>query len=65
MTKDTVPTPAESDLSSTLEEISDTGRAQCRLCDHVVEGDSYGEIFEKLAEHGEQEHEWTADGWDA
>lgn len=59
-----VPTPGEDELIGTLEGVAETGTAQCRLCPHVVEGDSFGEIFEKLAEHGEEEHNWNErEGW--
>lgn len=62
---DGVPTEGESELAGTLEDVAESGEAQCRLCDHVVEGDSFGEIFEKLAEHGEEEHDWNPQqaGW--
>lgn len=56
---DKVPTPEESEITGTLERVAETGVAQCRLCDHTVEGDDFGEIFEKLAEHGEEAHEWN------
>lgn len=60
----TVPTETESELMGTLERVAETGVAQCRLCDHTVEGDSFGEIFDKLAEHGEEAHDWDArSGW--
>lgn len=50
----------------TLEDVADSGEAQCRFCDHTVEGDSFGEVFEKLAEHGEEEHDWDdREGWSA
>ncbi len=63
---DHVPTPAEDEVKGTLERVADTGVAQCRLCDHTVEGDDFGEIFEKLAEHGEEEHDWDDhEGWSA
>lgn len=59
-----VPTEAESELSGTLKDVSESGEAQCRFCDHTVEGDGFGEIFEKLAEHGEEVHDWDArEGW--
>lgn len=59
-----VPTPAEDELKGSLERVADEGRAQCRLCDHWVEGDSFGEIFEKLAEHGKKAHNWDdREGW--
>lgn len=61
-----VPTPTEDELKGTLERVAQEGRAKCRLCDHCVEGDDYGEIFEKLAEHGEDAHDWDdRDGWSA
>lgn len=60
----TVPTPAEDEITGTLKQVAGTGEAQCRLCDHVVQGDSFGEIFEKLAEHGEEAHDWDdRTGW--
>lgn len=59
----TVPTDGEDEITGTLERVAEEGRAQCRFCDHWVEGDSYGEIFEKLAEHGEEAHEWDESGW--
>ncbi len=63
---DHVPTEGEDELIGTLEEVAETGEAQCRLCDHTVEGDDYGEIFEKLAEHGEEAHDWDdRSGWSA
>ncbi|WP_254810636.1 hypothetical protein [Natronosalvus amylolyticus] len=59
-----VPTPEEGELTGTLEKVARTGHAQCRLCDHVVNGDSFGEIFQALAEHGEEAHEWdNRTGW--
>jgi len=65
-TDSSVPTPEEDELIGTVENVARTGKAQCRLCDHVVEGDDYGEIFEKLAEHGEEAHEWDdRSGWSA
>lgn len=51
-------------LAETLRDIAETGEAQCRFCDHVVEADSPGEVLEKLAEHGEDAHEWDdRTGW--
>jgi hypothetical protein len=63
--ENTVPTEGEAELMSTLERVAREGRAQCRLCDHWVEGEHFGEIFEKLAEHGEEAHDWGGprDGW--
>lgn len=62
----TVPTPTEDELMGTFEPVAGDGWAQCRLCEQWVEGDSFGEIFEKLAEHGEEEHDWNSrDGWSA
>lgn len=62
----TVPTPEEDEMMGTLEGAASSGEAQCRLCDHVVEGDNFGEIFEKLAEHGEEAHNWDdRAGWSA
>lgn len=60
-----VPTPAEDEIIGGVEEVARTGKAQCRLCDHWVEGDDFGEIFEALTEHGEDEHEWGGprEGW--
>lgn len=66
MTNDSnhVPTETEAEISGTLERVSREGRAQCRFCDHEVTGDSFGEIFEKLAEHGEAAHNWDdTSGW--
>ncbi|QIO25474.1 hypothetical protein [Haloarcula sp. JP-L23] len=61
---DGVPTEDEAALAGTLEDVAESGEAQCRLCDHVVEGESFGEILEKLAEHGEAEHDWDdRTGW--
>lgn len=62
-----VATPAEDELKGTLETVAESGEAQCRFCDHTVEGDDFGEIFEKLAEHGEEEHDWGGprEGWSA
>lgn len=61
-----VPTPAEDELIGTLERVAAEGRAQCRLCDHWVEGGDFGKIFERLAEHGEEAHDWDGqDGWSA
>lgn len=61
-----VPTPGEDELKATLERVAKEGRAQCRLCDHWVEGDDFGEIFERLAEHGEEAHGWDdGEGWSA
>lgn len=57
-----VPTPEEDEIVGTMEQVAREGRAQCRLCDHWVGGDDFGEIFEKLAEHGEEVHEWD-EGW--
>lgn len=63
---DDVPTPTESELTATLDDVSRTGEAQCRLCEHTVTGDSFGEIFEALAEHGEEAHDWDDEtGWSA
>jgi len=59
----TVPTETESELLGTLEDVAESGTAQCRFCNHTVEGKSFGEIFEKLAEHGEKEHKYTENGW--
>lgn len=61
-----VPAEVEGELMGTLEDVADSGEAQCRLCNHVVKGDSFGEIFELLAEHGEEEHDWNdQEGWSA
>lgn len=61
-----IPTPAEDELKGTLERVAEEGRAQCRLCDEWVEGDDVGGIFEALAEHGEEEHDWDdGEGWSA
>ena len=62
----TVPTPEEDELIGSLERVAEEGRAQCRLCDEWVEGDDFGEIFEALAEHGEEAHNWNdGQGWSA
>lgn len=63
--ENTVPTEGEAELMGTLERVAREGRAQCRLCDHWVEGDDFGEIFDALAEHGEEAHDWGGprDGW--
>ncbi|WP_139327071.1 hypothetical protein [Natronorubrum daqingense] len=59
-----MPTPEEDEIAGTLEEVASSGTAQCRLCDHTVEGDSFGDIFEQLAEHGERAHNWDDQtGW--
>ncbi|WP_157884869.1 hypothetical protein [Halorubrum aethiopicum] len=61
---DHVPTAGEAEISGTLETVANSGEGQCRFCDYVAEGDSFGEIFEDLAEHGEQEHDWDpTEGW--
>lgn len=61
-----VPTEAEDELLGTLERVVRTGEAQCRLCDHTVEGDDWGEILTNLAEHGEEAHDWDdREGWSA
>lgn len=61
-----VPTEGESEIAGTLETVAEEGEAQCRLCDHTVEGESFGEILEKLAEHGEEAHDWDdRAGWSA
>lgn len=63
-TDEAVPTEDESEVAGTLERVAETGVAQCRFCDETVEGDSFGEIFEKLAEHGEEAHDWDpSEGW--
>lgn len=57
-------TSAEDELTGTLEQVARDGRAKCRLCDYEVEGESFGEVLEQLAEHGEDAHEWDdRDGW--
>lgn len=62
----TVPTEVESEMVGTLEQVAEDGEAECRLCGETVQGDCFGEIFEALAEHGENEHEWTDnEGWSA
>jgi len=62
-----VPTEGEDELLGTLEEIERTGKAPCRLCDELVEvseAESWGDVFEALAEHGEEAHEWNdREGW--
>lgn len=63
-TKDSIPTEGEDELKGTLEKVAKTGEAKCRLCEHTVTGDNFGEIFEKLARHGEEKHEWDdKNGW--
>lgn len=59
-----VPTKGESEIVGSLGCVAREGKAECRLCGHVVKGDSFGEIFEGLAEHGEQNHDWSDEsGW--
>ncbi len=57
--------PPTDDIIGGLNRVIDDREAQCKFCDHVVEGDSWSEILERLAEHGEEEHDWTGprDGW--
>lgn len=63
----TVPTVAESELLGTLEDIKRTQEASCRLCDEridVSDAEDWGDVFESLAEHGEESHEWDdRNGW--
>lgn len=60
-----VPTPEEDEIIGGLETVAEEGRAQCRLCDHWVEGDDWDEILIGLAEHGEEAHDWGGprEGW--
>lgn len=62
-----VPTEDETEITATLEDVAREEQAECRLCGAVVEGESFGEILEKLAEHGEEEHDWGGpnSGWSA
>lgn len=62
-----VPTETEGELLDTLDTVSGTETAHCRICDEpVISGaDSWGEVLEALVEHGEAEHEFTEDGWQA
>lgn len=52
--ENTVPTPAESELTGTLETVAETETAYCRLCDEpVISGaDNWGDVLEALADHG-------------
>lgn len=67
--ENTVPTPAESELTGTLETVAETETAYCRLCDEpVISGaDGWGDVLEALADHGIEEHDlpedepWTND----
>jgi hypothetical protein len=43
-------------LQSGLSIIAEEHRAECKLCSFVATGDSYGEILQKLGEHGERAH---------
>lgn len=45
-----------SELQGVLSRIADEGRAVCRLCFFVATGSSYGEILQRLGEHGERAH---------
>jgi len=51
---ESVPTPAESELTGTLKTVAETETAYCRLCDEPVisDADDFGEVLEALAEHG-------------
>jgi len=66
---ESVPTPAESELTGTLKTVAETETAYCRLCDEPVisDADDFGEVLEALAEHGIEDHDlpedepWTND----
>jgi hypothetical protein len=62
-----VPTEGESKLLGSLEDIKQTEEAPCRLCDDsidVSDAENWGDVFEALAEHGEESHEWdNQNGW--
>jgi hypothetical protein len=66
-TSRSVPTEDVSELLGMLEDIKRTREAQCRLCGESVdvsEAENWGDVFEALAEHGEQFHEWDdRNGW--
>lgn len=68
-TEDTVPTPAEDELSGTLEQVQGSGIAPCRLCDaeiDVSDAESWGDVLEALRDHGEEAHDWDeGTGWSA
>jgi len=63
MSDDGAPTPAESELTGTLETVAETETAYCRLCDEpVISGaDGFGEVLEALAEHGIEAHDLPED----
>ncbi|ADB63949.1 hypothetical protein Htur_5062 (plasmid) [Haloterrigena turkmenica DSM 5511] len=61
--ENTVPTPAESELTGTLETVAETETAYCRLCDEpVISGaDNWGDVLEALADHGIEAHDLPED----
>lgn len=63
----TVPTPAESKRTGTLESVSETETAYCHLCDEPVisRADDWGEVLEAQADHGIEEHDLPRDERDA
>lgn len=43
-------------IKKMFRKINRTGSAECRLCGHVVHGTNFGEILQKLGEHGDVAH---------
>lgn len=69
MTDEPVPTEVESELLAGLENVREAEQAPCRICGRTVDvssAESWGDVFETLAEHGERrdDHRWTRDGWE-
>lgn len=62
-----VPTEGEEELLGALEDVMRKEEAPCRLCDEVVDvsdAENWGDVFEALAEHGEEAHDWDDKaGW--
>lgn len=52
-----VPTQIEESVLGTLEQVERTKTAHCRLCDEPIDvshAENWGDVFEALAEHGEE-----------